>query len=487
MAFNSFQYLLFFPIVLLLYYLFPKKGRYVWLLIASCFFYMCFCPKLLIYLAVTVLLTYAVEALLENAVKASRKTRAKWILSLYIISQIGLLGFYKYSQFGLSILRSIFPAFAPSADELFSRMLVPVGISFLTFQSIGYAVDIYRGKVSAERNVLKVGLFLSFFPKLTSGPIERADNLLAQINDPQDYRLQSIKEGLALILFGLFQKLVIADNIAGIINPVLTEYEKYSGIQLLLAVILFAFQIYCDFSGYTNLALGSAKAFGFQLMENFRSPYLSESVADFWRRWHISLTSWFRDYLYIPLGGNRKGVVRKCVNTLIVFTLSGLWHGASWTFVVWGTLNGIYLVIGSLIKTHPTSTHEVSFGTHLRRRLVTFLLVDFAWLFFYMPDLSSTVKLLAHAVTHPGIREAFNFSFLTIFPDTAAFAVLALALLILFWADRMQEQKGSLNAFLFEQSSLFRWCFCIGLLLITIIFGAYGDTYEQTQFIYFQF
>ncbi len=487
MAFNSFQYLLFFPIVLLIYYLFPKKSRYVWLLIASCFFYMCFWPKLLIYLAATVLLTYAIGSLLENAVKVSRKTRAKWILSLYIISQIGLLGFYKYSQFGLSILRSIFPDFAPSADGLFSRILVPVGISFLTFQSIGYAVDIYRGKVSAERNLLKVGLFLSFFPKLASGPIERADNLLMQINDPQDYRLQNIKEGLALILFGLFQKLVIADNIAGIIDPVLTEYEEYSGIKLLLAVILFAFQIYCDFSGYTNLALGSAKAFGFRLTENFRSPYLSESVADFWRRWHISLTSWFRDYLYIPLGGNRKGVVRKCVNTLIVFTLSGLWHGASWTFVVWGTLNGIYLVIGSLIKTRPASAHEVSFGTHLRRRLVTFLLVDFAWLFFYMPDLSSTVKLLAHAITQPGIREAFNFSFLSVFPDMASFAILALALLILFWADRMQEQKGSLNAFLFEQSSLFRWCFCIGLLLITIIFGAYGDTYEQTQFIYFQF
>ncbi|MBD5475709.1 MAG: MBOAT family protein [Lachnospiraceae bacterium] len=351
-------------------------------------------------------------------------------------------------------------------------------------------MDIYRQTIPVERNAIKFAFYLAFFPKLVSGPIERAGTILDQLRTPIHLHLSDLKEGLSLILMGLFLKLVLSDNIAAIINPVFASWQDYSGLQIALAVVLFAFQIYGDFGGYSYIALGSARILGFQLSNNFESPYHAESVSEFWTRWHITLNNWLRDYLYIPLGGNRKGTLRKYVNTMIVFLLSGLWHGAEWTFVIWGGLNGLYIIAENVIK--KASRHELPaknrFSTHLRSRVITFLLIDFAWLFFCMPNLSSALSMIRHAVTQPGIRELFNFGFLDLFPDIKTFAVITLSLLILLWTDTIiYREKISYTAFFFKQSSAFRWLISIAALCMIIFFGAYGDTYEQTQFIYFQF
>lgn len=513
MVFHSFSYLLFFPIVFIIYFLIPKKGRFLWLLAASYFFYGCADIRYAILLLAVTLLAYSSGLLMDKAitlqkVSASEKasalhkmTLSKSILLVTLLCNLGILGYFKYTNFLLDNLNEFVTLI--SVDKQFVPIdgLLTLGISFILFQSISYTVDVYRGELPAEKNILKFALYLAFFPKLISGPIERGGKILKQIHEPQDFSLPRFKEGLSLILLGLFYKLVLSDNIAAMINPVFAAYTEYSGLEIALAVILFAFQIYGDFGGYSLMAIGSAKALGFELSTNFEAPYHAESVAEFWRRWHITLNDWLRDYLYIPLGGNRKGTVRKYLNTMIVFLVSGLWHGADWSFVIWGGLNGFYIVIEGIVKQLPfknssstigKSVQEclasVPFSTHLRRKITTFILVDFAWLFFCMPDVKSAFGMISHAITSPGIRDLFNFGFLGIFPDITNFVVILTGLFILLFTDSIiYKQKTSFQGLFFRQSSAFRWSFSIILLLMIIFFGAYGEAYEQTQFIYFQF
>jgi len=343
MVFNSYDFLIFFPIVTLIYFLIPHKVRYIWLLIASYFFYMCWNVKYSLILLFSTFVTYVSGLLITRANKIDdEKRRVKkkkmWVALSFIIN-LAILFLFKYFDFAIDNINAILSCLnikvlIPSFD-----LVLPVGISFYIFQALSYTVDVYRNEIDAEKNFLKYALFVSFFPQLVAGPIERSKNLLNQIYERHYFDAQRVKDGLLLMIWGGFQKIVIADRVAVVVDTVFNNFPTYQGMYIIVATVLFAIQIYCDFSGYSTIATGAAKVMGFELMENFNAPYFSMSVSEFWRRWHISLSSWFKDYLYIPLGGNRKGKLRKYINIMIVFLVSGLWHGAEWSFIVWGALN----------------------------------------------------------------------------------------------------------------------------------------------------
>lgn len=341
MLFNSLHFLVFFPIVVLLYFAFPQKVRYIWLLIASYYFYMCWNAKYVLLLVFSTLVTYIGGLLIEYIKKRRWKETTvvcwkKIVVAFSFAANMSVLFFFKYFDFVFDNVNVVLHYAGIELNKPEIDILLPIGISFYMFQSLSYTVDVYRNEIYAERNILKYALFLSFFPQLVAGPIERSKNLLKQISIPTVFCVQSARHGLLAMAYGLILKMVIADRIAEIIDPILSHYDYYNGMILLACIVLFAFQIYCDFHGYTQIAIGSAEILGFHLQENFNAPYLAPNIKSFWRRWHISLTSWFTDYLYISLGGNRKGRLRKHINTLIVFLSSGLWHGAAWGYVIWG-------------------------------------------------------------------------------------------------------------------------------------------------------
>lgn len=343
MLFNSYNFLIFFPIVVLIYFLIPHKIRYIWLLIASYYFYMCWNAKYALILLFSTVITYASGLLITRANKIiDDKNKVKWkkiFVTLSFVINLSILFIFKYFGFAVENINKILTNLNMNILNPSFDVVLPVGISFYIFQALSYTVDVYREDVKAEKNFLKYALFVSFFPQLVAGPIERSKNLLNQMNEKHYFDAQRVKDGLLLMIWGGFQKIVIADRVAIVVNTVFNNYPQYEGMYIIVAAILFAFQIYCDFSGYSIIAMGAAKVMGFKLMENFNCPYFSQSVGEFWRRWHISLSTWFRDYLYIPLGGNRKGKLRKYINLMIVFIVSGLWHGANWSFVIWGALN----------------------------------------------------------------------------------------------------------------------------------------------------
>lgn len=350
MLFNSINFLIFFPIVVLIYFLIPKRGRYLWLLAASYYFYMCWNVKYIVLILSSTLVTW-IAGWFVFAWK--EKARRKAVLGASLLFNLGLLFFFKYFDFfwencgkALGILGKSLP------DKPFD-VLLPVGISFYTFQALGYLFDVYRGKIEPERNFFRYALFVSFFPQLVAGPIERSDHLLQQMNHIEEIKVwdyENIAHGLMQMVWGLFQKMVIADRVAILVDMVFNNYYIYGTVPLAMGAAGFGLQIYCDFASYSAIAIGAARVMGFDLMENFDTPYFSRSISEFWHRWHISLSSWFRDYLYIPLGGNRCSRLRKYGNLLITFMVSGLWHGAGWTFLAWGMLHGVYQILGDLSK-----------------------------------------------------------------------------------------------------------------------------------------
>lgn len=342
MIFNSYAFLAFFPIVTLAYYLMPMRARRPWLLAASYYFYMCWNAQYALLIAASTLVTYLC-ALALGRIEAKAGRRA--VLALGLAINLGILCFFKYFGFFTD-------TFARIAARLGVRMaipafdvLLPVGISFYTFQALGYMIDVYRGKLPPERSLMRYALFVSFFPQLVAGPIERSENLLRQVNEDHPLDEKAVRDGLLVMLLGFFEKLVIADRASLYVDAVYGNWQQASGLQILLATVAFAFQIYGDFGGYSHIAIGAAKVLGYDLMENFRQPYFAVSVRDFWRRWHISLSTWFREYVYIPLGGNRKGKGRQLLNIAIVWLLTGLWHGASWNFVLWGVYYAVLLLL----------------------------------------------------------------------------------------------------------------------------------------------
>lgn len=476
MAFLSPQFFCFFPAVALGYFLLPRRARNPWLLAASWFFYLCAKPVYLLFLLFAVCSSYFTALVLD-------RHKNKSALALCLGLDVLLLFIFKYLNFALALAGRVLGAAGLSFSAPALHLILPVGISFYLFQAMGYVIDVYRGKVRAERSFLLCALFLSFFPQVISGPIGRADALLPQFREAHVFDWDRLRAGLFRFLWGAFKKLVLADRLAVLVDTVFAAPEKFGSLQLIGAAIAFSFQIYCDFSAYSDMALGTAGAMGFSLTENFRTPYFSRSIAEFWRRWHMSLSFWFRDYLYIPLGGSRKGTARKWLNVLFVFAVSGLWHGAALTFIVWGLLNGLYQVIGGLSAPFRARVRG-AFGIREESRLaawiqivITFTLTTAAWVFFKAGSVEQALAILSGMFRGP--LWVFTSMGLGRWELLAAFA----GLLVLLAADLRSLRRGLCADFLAAARPA-RWLVLWFLLFACLIFGSYGAGYNAQSFIY---
>jgi len=501
MLFNSIHFMIFFPVVVGIYFLIPRKARYIWLLVSSYYFYMSWNPEYALLIACSTLVTYVSGRQLASLKKVPQSPKTavcqKWVVALCLAVNLGILVFFKYSDFILNNFNHMLGILGVSQVRRKFDILLPVGISFYTFQALGYTIDVYRGKVEAEKNLLRYALFVSFFPQLVAGPIERSGNLIAQLNHVEDIRLwnyERITGGAVLMLWGLFQKMVIADRAAFFVDTVYNGYWRYGSIELILATVLFAVQIYCDFASYSLIAVGAARVMGIRLMENFDTPYFARSVKEFWRRWHVSLSSWFRDYLYIPLGGSRCSKLCCYRNIMITFLVSGLWHGASWSFVVWGGLHGAYQVIGDRLRPVKMRIEDRlkikrdCFSYKLGQVLTTFGLVNVAWVFFRAASLKEAFFILGRIVTGWNPWVLSDQSLYQLGLDVTEVHILAVSLLALFLVDQMKYKTGkTLDLFLREQLLWFRWLVLFTLLFGIIIYGIYGPAFSAAAFIYFQF
>lgn len=481
MSFNSIQFLSFFPVVVMVLLIIPKQVRMLWLLICSYYFYMCWNPKYALLLAFSTITTYGTGILLE---KSKEEKVKKQIIAICCVVNFAVLFVFKYFNFSIDSINWVLNK---TGNGLINRrldILLPVGISFYTFQAIGYMIDVYRGN-KAERDLIKYALFVSFFPQLGSGPIERSKNMFPQLEELKTRNLweyDRIKNGALLLLWGMFQKIVIADRLALFVDTVYNNYSEYGLLVIFTAIVLYSFQIYCDFDGYSNMARGLAQIMGMNIMQNFKCPYFATNIHEFWQRWHISLTSWFRDYLYIPLGGNRKGELRKQLNVLIVFTVSGIWHGASWNFVIWGLLHGVMQVVHNLYSKYCRKK-EQSFSTKLRNGVCTFGFVTIAWLFFRMTSMKELFPLLKQMFSELG---DFT-SILTVLGDGDR-NLLIIGMLILFFVDVIHERGGHIREWISKQEIWFRYILYIGVIVACIYLGVHTNTVGAAQqFIYFQF
>lgn len=479
MSFTSIQYLVFFLIAVSIYFLLPKKIKNYWLLICSYYFYMCWNIKYALLMLFSTFITY-LSGILIGKSKSKKSKNIFVFLSLFI--NLGILFIFKYYTFVIDIIN-------PLLDNIFRlkipdtlNLLLPAGISFYTFQALSYTLDVYRNDVKVEKNFFTYALFVSFFPQLVAGPIEKSKDLLNQFNFEHKFSFDNLHHGLLLIAIGFFYKLVIADRAAIVVNQVynnLDEYVDGGGFYLIFATILFAIQIYFDFNSYSTIAKGSAEVMGFKLSKNFNMPYFATSIKDFWRRWHISLSSWFKEYLYFPLGGSRKGFIRTQINTLIVFLISGLWHGANLTFVIWGALHGLYQVIGNILFKNKVKSN--SLFIKFLKVIITFILVDFAWIFFRANTLKDSVLILVNLLDF-GMSIDFNLIGLTYLELLILFTSLFIVLLL-----ELISIKVDIEKWFYKRNIIFRWLFYYILLFFIIIFGIYGPLYDASEFIYFQF
>jgi alginate O-acetyltransferase complex protein AlgI len=492
--FNSPEFALFFVIVTGLYFALPHRFRWGMLLAASCWFYMAFVPAYILILVGTILIDYVAGVLIENATGPRRRL----FLAVSIVSNVGVLAFFKYFNFLAENILALCNLMAPPSSQfspLTLNILLPIGLSFHTFQAMSYTIEVFRGRQPAERHLGIFALYVLFYPQLVAGPIERPQNLLPQFRTEHHFDESNFSIGLRRMLWGLTKKVVIADRLAVSVNAVYASPGQQSGFALLVATIFFAFQIYCDFSGYTDIAIGAARVMGFNLMENFRRPYFATTVSEFWRRWHISLSSWFKDYLYLPLGGNRVGPARLCANLMVVFVISGVWHGAKWTYVFWGAWHGLALIMGVLTlgwrEQITASPGSVCFSRfiNLLRIAYTFLVVGFGWVLFRAESLADAVTVyrrigtwVVDLVHHPAA--AFDVKSLEgLMPKTGTQFCFTVALLVIFVAfEAIQEAAGSRLEFS-RWPTVWRWASYELLFLAIVVFGEFN----VHEFIYFQF
>lgn len=471
MLFNSFEFLIFFPIVCIVYFLLKdNRWRIPFLLIASYYFYMNWKPVYALLIMTSTVLTYFCGLLVERYADDKPKKKAFLVVSLVI--NFAILFVFKYFNF---INESVFALLemagirwtVPNLD-----VLLPVGISFYTFQAVGYSIDVYRGTIKAERNFMTYALFVSFFPQLVAGPIERAKNLLPQFHEEHVFKYDDAIEGLKQMLWGFFMKLCVADILSEYVNAVFNNVAQHNGTSMVIATFFFTIQIYCDFGGYSNIAIGAARVMGFRLMENFHLPYFSLNIKEFWKRWHISLSSWFMDYVYIPLGGNRVKYPRHLLNLMITFLVSGLWHGANWTFVIWGGLHGVYQVIGNMWRKFIHKPEYKSTLSQLVSMAFCFVLVAFAWIFFRANNVSDAFTIVSKIFTSPGIP----------FIDMSVLTQGVLALIILAFKDTKDQFNWNIHL-LHSKNIIVRYISVIALIIYVLLFGAFSGG----QFIYFQF
>ena len=592
MVFNSLGFLVFFPIVLIIYYIAPKGLQNFWLLLTSYWFYMSWNPRYGLLLLLFTVFIYICGLALGKYSKKDREglqksreveadsrsesevdhvkpyqgtlgsqdetgessismanrvnsevssgietdlnmeqgiSKRKGILTFALIVVFGLLEFFKYTNFLLDNVSGLLARFSVNLPVNHLDIVMPVGISFFLFQSAGYLIDIYREKIPAEKNFINYALFVSFFPSILSGPIGRAPSLLPQYLKPRSFDWDRVSEGFLLMLWGFFLKLVIADRAAIFVNNVYAGYHDIYGSAIVAATVIYAVEIYCDFCGYSTIAIGAAKMLGIRLMDNFNCPYFSVSVKDFWRRWHISLSSWFRDYLYFPLGGNRCNALRRYLNIMVVFIVSGLWHGSQWSYIVWGALNGIYQIMGSLLlpvrtrvlgifgfdrevldlKKNPAMGGSVRLAAKkvtatsgiakpgladpgmtalkLLRIFITFCLIDFAWLFFRAAGLRDAMLMLKQIFCNFGASQ-FSSEYLYSFGlDMKNFLLLIISTGILFIADLIKYHGGDPGRWVLQRPMILRELILALFILVILIFGIWGNAYNASSFIYFQY
>ncbi len=482
MLFNSFEFLIFLPIVFLLYW-FVFKGRQaqnVFIVVASYVFYGWWAWRFLVLIFITTLLSYLSGILIERY-----RDKAKWICGTNIAINIGILCYYKYVNFFADNLEALINQFGYQLDWVTLDVILPVGISFYTFQALSYTIDVYRRDTNATKDFIAFTSFISFFPQLVAGPIERSTNLLPQFLKPRRFDYTNAILGMRQILWGFFKKLIIADNCAQLANSIFDNYQDCNASLLLLGALFFTFQIYGDFSGYSDIAIGTARLFGVNLMKNFNLPYFSRDIAEFWRRWHISLNKWFIDYVYIPLGGSRGTKAMVIRNILIVFFLSGLWHGANWTFVVWGLYNGIIIALLTLQNlNHKRSAiiSEKRFFPPLKdfvQIFITFVLVVIGWIFFRAEDMTQAIDYIAR-LCDSSIVSMPNFRYLGLSFIKLTYTLFFIVLLQLIdWIQRKQDFGLEISNVKYR---FIRWSIYIIFLLIFSIFAG-----GQEAFIYFQF
>ena len=482
MLFHSLQFLIFFPIVVWGYFALPYRHRWWWLLLASYYFYAAWRPPYLLLLLATQAIDYYVALRIDRT--ASRNRKRAW-LALSLTSNLGVLFLFKYLSFFATTAASLAAMFDVPATLPVLKLVLPLGISFYVFQSLSYTIDVYWGVQKVEERFTRLSLFVTFFPQLVAGPIERSTSLMPQFDRHNDFRYDRVASGLKLMAWGFFKKLVIADRISPYVNTVYNDPSHHHGIAVLLATYLFAMQIYCDFSAYSDIAIGAARVLGYDLMRNFRRPYLARSVREFWSRWHISLSTWFRDYLYIPLGGNRVSRQRVYLNLFIVFLVSGLWHGANWTFVVWGVLHGTYVILG-LLTAKARERAWQTLGAIARNRTLriavawfsTMTLVLFAWIFFRANNLRDSVTIISNLFDFHG-----GGGFESIIGGTDLL-IAALAIVVLEAVQYVHEKNGAFMPLFDARPSWQRWAVYYGLVLVILLFGEYT---RPQEFIYFQF
>jgi D-alanyl-lipoteichoic acid acyltransferase DltB (MBOAT superfamily) len=440
--------------------------------------------------------TYTCGILIDRTSK-NCKGRRKFYFVASLLINLGILVFFKYFYFLHDTVATVLSIFGINLSASRLDILLPVGISFYTFQALGYTIDVYRGDVKAEKNFIRYALFVSFFPQLVAGPIERSGNLLCQIekiSHEKSWDFDRVTRGLLLMLWGFFMKLVIADRAAVLVNQVYGIYYMFNGVALSIAAIMFAIQIYCDFASYSTIAVGAAKILGIELMANFKAPFFSRNTAEVWRRWHISLSSWFRDYLYIPLGGSRCSKPRKYFNNLVTFAVSGLWHGASWNYVVWGMLQSVFIIIGDMTKPIKEKLNKrfnvrvKTFGYQFVQGLITFLLFVFSFIFFRSETIKDAVYYIQRMFTTYDIWSLFNDSIFSLGLDRKEMHVLLAGIIILVIVDAYYVVKNKFfDSLVKEQCLAIQYIIVAIIFVMVIVFGVYGEGYDATQFIYFQF
>ena len=483
MLFNSFSFFVFFPLVTGLYFLLPHRQRWALLLTASCVFYMYFIPKYLLILAFTIVVDYFAGLLIENARGGHRKV---W-LSLSIVANVGVLSLFKYFDFLSENLTALAHFLGWNYSMSTLSLVLPVGLSFHTFQAMSYTIEVYRGNQKAERHFGIYALYVMFYPQLVAGPIERPQNLLPQFREKHNFDYERMTSGLRLIAWGLFKKTVVADRLALFVNKVYAEPGSFDGPVLVLATLFFAFQIYCDFSGYSEIAIGSARVMGFKLMQNFNRPYHARNISEFWRRWHISLSTWFRDYLYFPLGGNRVTAARWTFNILVVFLVSGLWHGANWTYVVWGGLHGCFLVFGAAtlaFRERLTDRIDLGIPMAVRRTLqtgFTFGLVCITWIFFRAASVEEAWLICKRLFT--GWYSVYQLPILTSQFKVVPLSWLAAGIAGIVTMELVESWRARDRSAIPERPWWFRWALYYGVAGALLFL----HTPESIQFIYFQF
>jgi D-alanyl-lipoteichoic acid acyltransferase DltB (MBOAT superfamily) len=485
MFFNSLDFAIFFPIVFILYWVFARNLtlRNVVILASSYLFYGWWDWRFLFLIIFSSFVDFFIG---QKLYREKNNKKRKLLLIISLLVNLGFLFYFKYTNFFIETFVDAFTLFGAKLQVSALNIILPVGISFYTFQTLSYTIDIYRNELKPTKDWLAFFSFVAFFPQLVAGPIERASHLLPQFYKTYKFNYSQVKSGLLLMAFGLFKKMVIADRLAILVNQVYNSPDDYAGFEVIIATVFFAFQIYCDFSGYSDIAIGASRTMGFDLMKNFDSPYLSKSITEFWRRWHISLSTWFRDYVYIPLGGSRSGKYKTYANLFIVFVVSGLWHGAAMTFLIWGAIHGLIIVIEksfTKIRRH-IFTSKRNILNYLVGLPITFIIVCFAWIFFRANNFSDARLLVGNLnFNNPEIFRNGKIFELGLGKAEFLLSIIAIILLVSFeWLNK----KINIQNLLAKQFIAFRWLTYLVIIFVIVVFGVYGEG-QVSEFIYFQF